>query len=37
MTRLVEIIDIYDDNLQNLIAKSQSEYKKVRSIYVLAY
>jgi hypothetical protein len=37
LTRLVEVIDQYDGELQRVVQKSQSEYKKVRSIYVLAY
>lgn len=37
LTRLVEIIDHYDDPFQIIVDKSQSEYKKVRSVYSLAY
>lgn len=37
LTRMVEIIDKYDDILQKIVAKDRSEYKKVRNIYVLTY
>lgn len=37
LTRMVEIIDKYDDTLQKIIPKDRSEYKKVRNIYVLTY
>jgi hypothetical protein len=37
LTRMVEIIDTYDLNLQKLVPADRSEYKKVRYIYVLAY
>jgi hypothetical protein len=37
LTRLVEIIDKYDSQLQSVVPVDRSEYKKVRNIYVLAY
>jgi len=37
LTRLVEIIDKYDSQLQSIVPVDRSEYKKVRNIYVLAY